>query len=139
MMRRPTRTNCRTMWISERAELDTMRVFSIFILLVAALADESADNRLARDIYRDLVEINTTESSGDTTKAAEAMADRLRAAGFPESDIHVLGPHPRKGNLVARYRGTGQRKPLLLLAHLDVVEARREDWSIDPFKFLEKD
>jgi len=116
-----------------------MRVFSILLLLVAALADDSADNRLARDIYRELVEINTTESSGDTTKAAEAMADRLKAAGFPENDVRVLGPHPGKGNLVARYRGTGQRKPLLLLAHLDVVEARREDWSIDPFKFLEKD
>jgi acetylornithine deacetylase/succinyl-diaminopimelate desuccinylase-like protein len=107
--------------------------------LLAALADDNAENRLAREIYRELIEINTTDSSGDTTKAAEAMSVRLKAAGFPEADVQVLGPNSRKGNLIARYRGTGQRKPLLLLAHLDVVEARRDDWSVDPFKFLEKD
>jgi acetylornithine deacetylase/succinyl-diaminopimelate desuccinylase-like protein len=73
------------------------------------------------------------------TKAADAMAERLKAAGFPAADVQVLGPDPRKGNLVARYRGTGARRPLILLAHLDVVEARREDWSSDPFTFLEKD
>ena len=73
------------------------------------------------------------------TKAAEAVAARLKAAGFPAADIQILGPDPRKGNLVFRYRGTGARKPLLLLAHLDVVEAKREDWSIDPFTFVEKD
>ena len=67
------------------------------------------------------------------------MAARLRAAGFPAADVQVLAPQPRKGNLVARLRGTGQRRPLLLLAHLDVVEARREDWSTDPFTLLEKD
>lgn len=92
-----------------------------------------------RAIYQELVEIDTTSTTGDTTKAAEAMAARLRAAGFPAADVQVLAPHPRKGNLVARYRGTGARKPLLLLAHLDVVEARREDWSLDPFKLTEKD
>jgi acetylornithine deacetylase/succinyl-diaminopimelate desuccinylase-like protein len=96
-------------------------------------------NQLARDIYKELIEINTTDSVGNTTQAAEAVAARLRAAGFPESDIQILGPHPRKGNLVARYSGTNQRKPLLLLAHLDVVEAPREDWSVDPFKLTEKD
>ena len=73
------------------------------------------------------------------TKAAEAVAARLKAAGFPAADVQVLGPDPRKHNLVARYRGTGARKPLLLVAHLDVVEAKREDWSFDPFVFLEKD
>jgi len=67
------------------------------------------------------------------------MAARLRAAGFPAADVQVLTPQPRKGNLVARLRGTGKRRPLLLLAHLDVVEARREDWSTDPFTLLEKD
>ena len=113
----------------------TLSIIGIFI----ALLSDSEDDRLARDIYRELIEINTTDSVGDTTKAAEAMAARLRTAGFPETDIHVLGPNPRKGNLVARYRGAGRRKPLLLLAHLDVVEARREDWSVDPFKFLERD
>jgi acetylornithine deacetylase/succinyl-diaminopimelate desuccinylase-like protein len=95
--------------------------------------------KLARDIFQQLIEINTTDSVGSTTAAAEAMAARLRAAGFPENDVAVLGPNPRKGNLVARLRGTGARRPLLLLAHLDMVEARREDWSVDPFQFLERD
>ncbi|HEY7544989.1 MAG TPA: M20/M25/M40 family metallo-hydrolase, partial [Blastocatellia bacterium] len=95
--------------------------------------------QLARDIFQQLIEINTTDSTGNTTTAAEAMAARLRAAGFPAEDIKVIGPNPRKGNLVVRFRGTGARRPILLLAHLDVVEARREDWSFDPFKFLEKD
>ena len=111
----------------------------ISAVLLLALADDSAHNQLARDIYRELIEINTTGSVGDTTKAAQAMAVRLKAAGFPEADVQVLGPNPRKGNLIARYRGAGQRKPLLLLAHLDVVEALKDDWSVDPFKFLEKD
>ncbi len=94
---------------------------------------------LARDVFRELVEIDTTDEVGSTTKAAEALAARLRAAGFPEKDVVVLTPEPRHGNLVARLRGTGARRPLLLLAHLDVVAARREDWSVDPFKFIEKD
>jgi acetylornithine deacetylase/succinyl-diaminopimelate desuccinylase-like protein len=111
----------------------------IAALMFLALADDTAHNQLARDIYKALIEINTTDSVGDTSKAAQAMAVRLKAAGFPEPDIHVFGPNPRKGNLVARYRGTGRRKPLLLLAHIDVVEALKEDWSVDPFKFLEKD
>ena len=94
----------------------------------------------ARAIFKELIEINTTDSVGSTTKAADAMAARLKAAGF--TDVQVLGPDPRKGNLVLRWRGTssaGARRPLLLLAHLDVVEAKREDWSFDPFVFLEKD
>jgi len=92
-----------------------------------------------REIYQELVEINTTNSVGDNTRAAEAMAKRLLAAGFLAADVQVLTPVPRKGNLVARLRGTGARRPLLLLAHLDVVEANREDWSFDPFKLLEQD
>jgi acetylornithine deacetylase/succinyl-diaminopimelate desuccinylase-like protein len=108
-------------------------------VLLTALSDETAQNQLTRDIYKELVEINTTDSIGDTTGAAQAMAARLKAAGFPEADLQVLGPAPRKGNLVARYRGTGQRRPILLLAHLDVVEAPPGDWSVDPFKFLERD
>src|SRR5215831_7498688 len=102
----------------------------------AALAPHQ---QLLREIYQELIEINTTNSIGDNTKAAEAMARRLIAAGFPAADVQVLVPAPRKGNVVARLRGTGARKPLLLLAHLDVVEARREDWSVDPFELLEKD
>jgi len=99
----------------------------------------SAEQQLAFDIYKELVEIDTTTATGDTGQAADAMAARLRAAGFDESDVQVFKPASRKGNLVARLRGTGKRKPILLLAHLDVVPANREDWSVEPFKLLEKD
>ena len=109
---------------------------------VGARADDvappPADRELARAIYKELVEINTTDSVGDCTQAAEAVAARLRSGGLNASDIQVLGPNPRKKNLVARLRGTGRSRPLLLLAHLDVVEARREDWSFDPFVFREE-
>ena len=91
------------------------------------------------DIYRELVEINTTDSVGDTVRAAQAMAARLRDGGFRAPDIQVLSSGPRKGNLVARLPGSGARRPLLLLAHLDVVEAKREDWDFDPFKLQEVD
>jgi acetylornithine deacetylase/succinyl-diaminopimelate desuccinylase-like protein len=97
-----------------------------------------ADRALAREIFQQLVEIDTSQSNGDTTRAAEAVAARLRAAGFPAADIQVLGPSPRKGNLVARLHGSGRERPLLLLAHLDVVDARRSDWSLDPFRFTEQ-
>jgi acetylornithine deacetylase/succinyl-diaminopimelate desuccinylase-like protein len=95
--------------------------------------------QFAFDVYKELVEINTVTATGDTKQAAEAMAARLRAAGFAEGDVQVLSPAPRKGNLVARLRGSGARKPILLLAHLDVVPANREDWSFDPFKLTEQD
>jgi acetylornithine deacetylase/succinyl-diaminopimelate desuccinylase-like protein len=95
--------------------------------------------QLAFDIYKELIEINTVTATGDTARAAEAMAARLRAAGFADDDIHVFSPAPRKGNLVARLRGSGARKPILLVAHLDVVPANREDWTVDPFKLTEKD
>jgi acetylornithine deacetylase/succinyl-diaminopimelate desuccinylase-like protein len=109
----------------------------------AAAPQLTPDRQLLREIYKELVEINTTDSVGDNTKAAEAMAARLRAAGFAAEDVRVL-VHPgnaRKGNLVARLRGTGARKPLALLAHIDVVEARKEDWSdgLDPFKLTERE
>jgi len=105
----------------------------------AAAQALSPNQQQARDIYKELVEINTVTPTGDTAKAAESMAARLRAAGFAGADVQVFNPAPRKGNLVARLHGTGARKPILLMAHLDVVEARREDWSVDPFKLLEKD
>ncbi len=98
-----------------------------------------AANRLAHDIFRQLIEINTTDSVGNVTTAAEAMAKRLGDAGYPESDVQVIGPNDRKKNLVARLHGTGAHKPILLICHLDVVEARREDWSMNPFQFIEKD
>lgn len=96
--------------------------------------------QMAKDFLKELVEIDTTHSTGSATLAAEAMAKRLLAAGFPEEDVKVLQPAETKGNLVARYRGrdTG-RKPLLLLAHIDVVEANPDDWELDPFTFTEKD
>ena len=95
---------------------------------------------MARDILKELVEIDTTDSTGDNTAAAQAMANRLLAAGFPDEDVQVLGPVERKGNLVARYRGRDSgRKPLLLLAHIDVVEADPDDWTLDPFTFTEQD
>jgi acetylornithine deacetylase/succinyl-diaminopimelate desuccinylase-like protein len=105
----------------------------------AARAELTKHQRLARDIYKELVEINTVTATGDTGKAADAMAARLRAAGFAETDVHVFKPAPRKGNLVARLRGSGAKKPMLLLAHIDVVDAKREEWSMDPFVLNEKD
>jgi acetylornithine deacetylase/succinyl-diaminopimelate desuccinylase-like protein len=86
-----------------------------------------------------MVEVNTVDSVGSVTKAAELVAARFRAAGFPEADIHLVGPadKPTKQNLVVRYRGKGQGKPILLLAHLDVVAALRADWPRDPFGMVE--
>jgi acetylornithine deacetylase/succinyl-diaminopimelate desuccinylase-like protein len=98
-----------------------------------------ADRALAREIFKELVEIDTSQSTGETTRAARVIAARLRRAGLPPADVKVLGPSKRKGNLVARLRGTGQRGPLLLLAHLDVVDAHRADWTVDPYVFLERD
>src|SRR5205823_4415050 len=121
---------------------------SMLVLLFMVLASKpfsvsaeslSPHQQLARDILAELVEINTVTATGDTAKAAEAMAARLRAVGFPDADVQVFTPAPRKGNLVARLRGTGARRPILLLAHLDVVEAKPEDWSVDPFKLIERD
>jgi acetylornithine deacetylase/succinyl-diaminopimelate desuccinylase-like protein len=107
----------------------------------AATPTDPATRQLAHDIFKQLIEINTTDSVGSTTVAAQAMAQRLLDAGFPAADVTVVGPNERKGNMVARYRGKkgSKLKPVLIIAHLDVVEARREDWSTDPFKFVEKD
>ena len=101
---------------------------------------DPASRQLARDIFKQLIEINTTDSVGSTTVAAEAMRLRLLDAGFSAEDVVVLGPNDRKGNMVARYRGTAGsgRKPVLIIGHLDVVEAKREDWTTDPFVFTEK-
>ena len=119
-----------------------MKYSCLLVLLAAAVvgAQTGPNDARAREIYKELIEINTTDTpAGNVTRAAEAVAARLKAAGFPAADMQVLGPDPRKGNLVVRYRGTGTRQPLLLLAHLDVVDAKREDWSFDPFTFLEDD
>ena len=96
--------------------------------------------QMAREFLRELIEIDTTHSTGNTTFAADAMAAHLIAEGFPAEDVQVLGPSEKKGNLVVRYRGRGlDRKPLLLLAHIDVVEADPADWTLDPFTFIEQD
>ena len=98
------------------------------------------EHQAAHDIFKQLIEINTTDTpAGNVTAAAEAMAERFRAAGFPAEDIHFDGPLPNKKNIVVRLHGRGQGKPILFLAHLDVVEALRQDWSMDPFKFNEVD
>ena len=121
-----------------------MRIFAAALVcsaltVVGALAQTSPHEQRAREVYKQLVEINTTDTpAGNVTKAAEAMAGRLKAAGFADADIRLLGPAPNKFNLVARYRGTGAKRPVLLLAHLDVVDAKREDWSFDPFVFREE-
>jgi acetylornithine deacetylase/succinyl-diaminopimelate desuccinylase-like protein len=99
--------------------------------------------QLGRDVLRELVETNTTFSVGSTTRAAESMAARFRAAGFPAADVVVVGPDTGRDannkNLIVRYRGRGARKPVLLIGHLDVVEARRADWVLDPFTLTERD
>ena len=106
----------------------------------AATDAASASNALARELLAQLIAINTTDTPrGNVTTAAEAMAQRLRDAGFAAEDIQVLGPSDRKKNLVVRLRGAASHKPVLLIGHLDVVEARREDWSTDPFQLVEKD
>src|SRR5258706_11134451 len=109
-------------------------------LALRALARPPPAQAQLREVYRELVEINTTDSAGSCTAAAEAMAARLKAGGLPAQDVQVIVPPgaPKKGNLVTRYRGTGAKKPVMLLGHLDVVEAKREDWQRDPFKLVEE-
>jgi acetylornithine deacetylase/succinyl-diaminopimelate desuccinylase-like protein len=97
------------------------------------------EQQLAHDIYKEFIEIRSGYTTGATTPVAEAAAARLKAAGFPDSDISLGGAIDKKGNLVVRLHGTGKQKPLLLLAHTDVVEAKREDWTLDPFLLTEKD
>ena len=108
--------------------------------LTAQSLKDPAARRLEREIFEQLIRINTSDSAGGTPAAARAMADRLLAAGFPAADVRVMGPDPRVQHLVARYRGrSSAEKPILLMAHLDVVDARREDWSTDPYQFVEQD
>jgi acetylornithine deacetylase/succinyl-diaminopimelate desuccinylase-like protein len=106
---------------------------------VARAATDNAFNSLAHDIFKELIEIDTTDSVGNVTTASEAMAKRLLDAGFPAKDVQLLGPNERKKNLVVRFHGTGKRKPILLFGHLDVVEVQRENWNTDPFKLVEND
>src|SRR5438270_9710177 len=129
--------------------MSTMKKSRLFYLILIVLLDSArvsaqttrpdAERKLAHDIYKEFVEIQSGFTTGATTPVAEAAAARLRAAGFPESDIFIGGANPKKSNIVVRYRGTGKLKPILLLAHIDVVEAKREDWSMDPFQLNERD
>jgi acetylornithine deacetylase/succinyl-diaminopimelate desuccinylase-like protein len=117
-----------------------MLLAGILLGINGAAAQTPAEyQRLAHDIFKQLIEINTTDSVGNVSSAAEAMAKRLREAGFDEKDMQIAGPRENKKNLVVRYHGSAARKPVLFIGHLDVVEARREDWTVDPFVFLEKD
>jgi len=90
-------------------------------------------NQLAYAVYKELIEYKTTASEQNNTIAVEGMAAWLQSAGFAPEDVFIGGALPHKGNLVARYRGTGAKEPIILLAHIDVVEAEREDWNLDPF------
>ncbi len=118
-------------------------VLAIFSLPVASLNAQAtrsdAEKKLAHDIYKEFIEVKSGFTTGSTTPVVEAAVARLKAAGFSDADIFVGGASPRKANLVVRYRGTGKLKPILLLAHTDVVEAKREDWSMDPFQLTERD
>lgn len=98
------------------------------------------DQPLAREVFRTLIETNTTHSTGSTTAAAEKMRDLLLKEGFPAGDMEIVGPSDKRMNLVVRWRGSSKtEKPVLTIVHLDVVEAKREDWTVDPFVFTEKD
>ncbi len=114
-------------------------VLTASLLTAQTTTPPEPDRQLARSIYKEFVEIQSGFSTGSTTPVAEAAARYLKSAGFPDSDIFIGGASPKKANLVVRYHGTGARKPILLLAHTDVVEANREDWSMDPFQFTERD
>src|ERR1700719_3154577 len=116
----------------------TMAAFSA---LAAPPQDNQAGEQRFRALYKELVETNTTLSAGNCTLAAEKMAARLKAVGFPDSDLHPFAApdHPKEGGLVAVYPGRDPKlKAILLLAHIDVVEAKREDWTRDPFKLVEE-
>ncbi|NOT57543.1 MAG: M20/M25/M40 family metallo-hydrolase [Deltaproteobacteria bacterium] len=117
-------------------------VTAVVVLIASSVvqaADSAVERTLFHGIYKELVETNTTHSVGDNTLAARRMAKRLRGAGFTETEVQVVEPFPKKGNLILRFKGDGTRRPMLLLAHLDVVEAKREEWNTDPFTLVETD
>jgi len=123
-----------------RAALGALASVTALALVPMLLsAQTSPDEREARAIFAELIGVNTTHDHGSTTRAARLLARRFLAAGFPAKDVVIVGPHPLRQNLVVRLRGSGARKPILLFAHLDVVDARRKDWSLEPFVLTEQD
>jgi acetylornithine deacetylase/succinyl-diaminopimelate desuccinylase-like protein len=135
----PQHWNSENSILMRRITLPTVITLGLGLLLPVRAQDLTPYQQQGHDIYRELVETDTTHSTGDTTKAAELLAHRFRSVGFPEADIQIIGPEPTNKNLVVRYRGSAAKSPVVLLAHLDVVAAKREDWSLDPFKLTEKD
>jgi acetylornithine deacetylase/succinyl-diaminopimelate desuccinylase-like protein len=126
----------------DEVEVDAAAETSVTVISTASAAtsDLLPHQQMAKEFLKELIEIDTTHSTGDASRAAQAMADRLLAAGFPEKDVQVMVPVETKGNLVARFRGKESGlKPLILLAHIDVVEANPDDWELPPFTFTEKD
>lgn len=123
-----------------RCRLSVSLVIGIFLApsTLPAQVDDTG-HQLARDIFKQLVEINTTDSAGNVSTASKALEQRLLDAGFAKEDLFLGGPNDRKQNLVVRYRGTGAKQPILFLCHLDVVEAPRKEWQTDPFQFVTKD
>jgi acetylornithine deacetylase/succinyl-diaminopimelate desuccinylase-like protein len=115
-----------------------MLLFLAFVVSAQPRTSD-ADRQLAHDLFKEMVEIRSGYTTGATTPVVEAVARRLRAAGIDVTDLFIGVPVQTRHNLVVRLRGTGARRPILLLAHTDVVEAKREDWSMDPFTFTEKD
>ncbi len=122
-----------------------MRFLTLALLIAGVFPTFAADTFLpekekarARDIFRELIEIRSTHDVG-TAKIANAIATRLKAAGFSGDDVQILAPKPGKENVVVRFRGTGSAKPILFIGHIDVVEAKREDWTSDPFKLTERE
>ena len=136
----PKSASCRKLPACISSALTSALVAAALVSPNTAVAQvDDQTRKLAHDIFQQLIEINTTDSVGSVSAASKALQQRFLDAGFSPSDLYLGGPNDRKQNLVVRYHGTGKEKPILFICHLDVVEARRSDWTTDPFKFIEKD
>jgi acetylornithine deacetylase/succinyl-diaminopimelate desuccinylase-like protein len=124
---------------SKPAQLGVALASAFSVLLPLGAAAEGDTEVLARQIYSDLIAFPSTESHGGSAEIAKYAAGRLLEAGFSERDVQIMGPNPSAAGVLARFRGRGEREPVLVLAHLDVVEALPEDWSMPPFELIEKD